>query len=99
MKLKTVLSYHPFAVSLIEDLSLNHRDEPSTATEFSEFFQAVSSIEKLTLNTRLAKLSQREDLSAFERPKTAKKLKGFGLRIHPLNNHRNWKSECITTVG
>ena len=40
MKLQTVLSYHPFAVSLIEDLSLNHRAEPSTATEFSEFLSS-----------------------------------------------------------
>jgi hypothetical protein len=40
MKLKTVLSYHPFAVSLIEYLSLNHRDEPSIATEFSEFLSS-----------------------------------------------------------
>ncbi|MCB0754179.1 MAG: hypothetical protein KDB98_01200 [Flavobacteriales bacterium] len=40
MKLKTVLSYHPLVVSLIEDLSLNHRAEPSTATEFSEFLSS-----------------------------------------------------------
>ncbi len=81
MKLKIVLSYHPLVVSFIEILNLRTVSNCPPQLSFPRFFQAVSLIEKLTLNTRLAELSQGKKLSAFERQKTAKKLKRFRAEI------------------
>ena len=82
MKLKTVLSYHPLVVSLIEDLSLNHRAEPSTATEFSEFLSSREFDWKTKLWTRaLPSCRSAKTSPRLNAQKPRKNWKDFGLKF------------------